>query len=148
MNPGRYFMPNMAGMGMRAAPMMGSVMGNAPVMAAGGRGVGLFGRIGSALRSFNFSGLLSGANKTLNVVNQTIPLIRQAKPMVNNMKSMFKLAKAFGSETVSKRENNNNSVNNSRGNITNSKNAIDTNKIVAEKSTVKDANNNYPNFFI
>ena len=93
MNPGRYFMPNMAGMGMRAAPMMGSVMGNAPVMAAGGRGVGLFGRIGSALRSFNFSGLLSGANKTLNVVNQTIPLIRQAKPMVNNMKSMFKLAK-------------------------------------------------------
>ena len=73
--------------------------------------------------------------------------------MVNNMKSMFKLAKAFGSETVSKRENNNNnnnnnSVNNSRGNITNSKNAIDTNKIVAEKSTVKDANNNYPNFFI
>ena len=64
---------------------------------------------------------------------------------------MFKLAKAFGSETVSKRENNNNtnnSVNNSRGNITNSKNAIDTNKIVAEKSTVKDANNNYPNFFI
>ena len=65
MNPGRYFIPNM-GMGMQMGPMMN---GMAPMT----RGVGLFGRIGNTLKSINFSGLLSGANKTLNVVNQTIP---------------------------------------------------------------------------
>ena len=97
MNPGRMMMPNMA-----FAPIM-----RAQAMAPGG--MGLFGRIGSGLRSFNWSGLLSGANKTLNVVNQTIPLIKQAKPMVGNVKSMLRLAKAFGSETISRNGSNNNS---------------------------------------
>lgn len=148
MNPGRYFMPNMVGMGMRATPAMGNMMANAPMMAAGGRGMGLFGRIGSALRSFNFSGLLSGANKTLNVVNQTIPLIRQAKPMVNNMKSMFKLAKAFGNETVNKRSISDKNNNDYRSKNTNSK-KVDNNKdIIIEKNNDRNTNSNYPNFFI
>lgn len=89
MNPGRFMMPNM---GMRFSPMMG-----ANYMTRGN--VGLFGRIGNSLRSFNWRGLLSGANRTLDVVNQTIPLIRKTGPMVNNMKSMFRLARAFGSAT-------------------------------------------------
>ena len=96
MNPGRFFMP---GMGMGPMMRSGSMFP---------RNVGFFSRIGSGFRSFNWRGLLSGANKTLNVVNQTIPLIRQARPMVNNVRSMLQLAKAFGSETVSTRKNNRN----------------------------------------
>ncbi len=95
MNPGRFFIPNMA-----MNPMM---MRNA-YMAP--RSAGLLSRITGGLRSFNWSKLLNGANKTLNVMNQTIPLIRQTKPMIGNVKSMLQLAKAFRSET-----NNNYSIN-------------------------------------
>ena len=138
MNPGRYFIPNM-GMGMQMGPMMN---GMAPMT----RGVGLFGRIGNTLKSINFGGLLSGANKTLNVVNQTIPLIKQAKPMIN------KLAKAFGSETVSRRGNQSYSANgssNTKGDINNKMNEnVENNKNSDTFNFVQDGNNNYPNFFI
>lgn len=144
MNPGRYFIPNM-GMGMQMGPMMN---GMAPMT----RGVGLFGRIGNTLKSINFGGLLSGANKTLNVVNQTIPLIKQAKPMINNMRSMVKLAKAFGSETVSRRGNQSYSANgssNTKGDINNKMNEnVKNNKNNDAFNFVQDGNNNYPNFFI
>ena len=40
---------------------------------------------------FSFSGFLSGASKTLNVVNQAIPIYYQVKPMINNAKTMFKV---------------------------------------------------------
>lgn len=136
-------MPNMGNMGMRMAPMMGGSMASAS------RGAGLFGRIGNSLKSFNFSGLLSGANKTLNVVNQTIPLIRQAKPMVNNMKSMFRLAKAFGSETNSKGSIRNNMKQNEMVNTTNNNQKINS---FDDKINLDDKTNNYedsyPNFFI
>lgn len=145
----------MPGMGFNMAPTMGMNMMPSFRMSAipamnnlgmGAKNVGLFGKIGSSLKSFNWSGLLTGANKTLNVVNQTIPLIRQAKPMVNNMKSMLKLAKAFGSETVNKRNNNiNNNIMDENSNERKSTNI----KVVNEISTDKqDSNSNYPNFFI
>ena len=133
MNSGRMMMPNMA-----FAPMM-----RAQVMAPGG--MGLFGRIGSGLRSFNWSGLLSGANKTLNVVNQTIPLIKQAKPMVGNVKSMLRLAKAFGSETISRNGSNNNSR---RTNNINKENKNITTNTVKKESNDNFSNDSYPNFFI
>lgn len=133
MNPGRMMMPNMA-----FAPMM-----RAQAMAPGG--MGLFGRIGSGLRSFNWSGLLSGANKTLNVVNQTIPLIKQAKPMVGNVKSMLRLAKAFGSETISRNGNNNNSR---RTNNIKKENKNITTNTVRKESNDNFSNDSYPNFFI
>lgn len=133
MNPGRMMMPNMA-----FAPMM-----RAQAMAPGG--MGLFGRIGSGLRSFNWSGLLSGANKTLNVVNQTIPLIKQAKPMVGNVKSMLRLAKAFGSETISRNGNNNNSR---RTNNIKKENKNITTNTVKKESNGNFSNDSYPNFFI
>ncbi len=133
MNPGRMMMPNMA-----FAPMM-----RAQAMAPGG--MGLFGRIGSGLRSFNWSGLLSGANKTLNVVNQTIPLIKQAKPMVGNVKSMLRLAKAFGSETISRNGNNNNSR---RTNNIKKENKNITTNTVKKESNDNFSNDSYPNFFI
>ena len=133
MNPGRMMMPNMA-----FAPMM-----RAQAMAPGG--MGLFGRIGSGLRSFNWSGLLSGANKTLNVVNQTIPLIKQAQPMVGNVKSMLRLAKAFGSETISRNGSNNNSR---RTNNINKENKNITTNTVKKESNDNFSNDSYPNFFI
>lgn len=133
MNPGRMMMPNMA-----FAPMM-----RAQAMAPGG--MGLFGRIGSGLRSFNWSGLLIGANKTLNVVNQTIPLIKQAKPMVGNVKSMLRLAKAFGSETISRNGSNNNSR---RTNNINKENKNITTNTVKKESNDNFSNDSYPNFFI
>lgn len=74
------------------------------------RSPGLFSRIFGGIKGFNWQGLLTNANKTLNVVNQTIPLVRQAGPMFNNMKSMLRLAKAFGNETTNKINNNNNNV--------------------------------------
>lgn len=138
MNPGRYFMPGMGGMmGVNTAPMMAMSL---PMT----RNIGLFGRLGNSLKSFNWGNLLNGANKTLNVVNQTIPLIRQTKPMINNVKSMFRLAKAFGSETDSKITTNNqvNVTNNvSNKNLTN-KNTIN------ESNETKSITSNYPNFFI
>lgn len=134
MNPGRFYMPRM---GTNLSPMLG--MGRMPSSG------GLFSRIFGSLRGVNWSDLLNGANKTLNVVNQTIPLVRQAGPMFNNMRSMLRIAKAFGSET-----NNSNSriVNNSQKNnlITNNNQVISN----SENSTLnKDAlDDNYPNFFV
>lgn len=135
MNPGRIMMPNMA-----FAPMMRA-------QAIAPSGMGLFGRIGSGLRSFNWSGLLSGANKTLNVVNQTIPLIKQTKPMVNNVRSMLKLAKAFGNETTTQSNNkSNNIVKNSNGN--NRYNNMNNNINEVKKNNDEFVNDSYPNFFI
>ena len=73
------------------------------------RGTGIINRMLNGIKSFNWSGLLSGANKTLNVVNQTIPLIRETKPIINNVRSIVSLTKAFGKE-VNTRNTNNNSV--------------------------------------
>ena len=131
MNPGRYFMPRMA-----INPM---VIRNGYSAA---RGMGLLGRITQGLRSFNWSRLLSGANKTLNVMNQTIPLVRQAKPMVNNVKNMLNLAKAFKNET-----DNNNS--HSNGNINDT--IIDNrskNGLTKKMTNTDKKNNDMPTFFI
>lgn len=46
-------------------------------------------------KGINFSSILSGTQKTLNVVNQTIPLIKQAKPLIHNAKTMFKVMNEF-----------------------------------------------------
>lgn len=148
MNSGRYFMPGM-GMGvnqMMRAPMMGnaSVMRNASMMGsnlANPRGTGLFGRIARGIRTFNWSGLLTNANKTINVVNQTIPLVRQAGPMFNNMRSMFKIAKAFGNETTSNRVKRNN---HNLGNY-NKNNELNDNNLEQKKEA---KNDNLPSFFV
>ena len=140
MNPGRFFMPNM-GIGM--TPTM-----SANFLPSRG-GIGLFGRLTNSLRTFNWSGLLNGANKTLNVVNQTIPLVRQAGPMINNMKSMLRLAKVFGNETTNNnRFNNRNFVSN---NTENNSSNVNTSNDLLENSLIQKkevSDNNYPNFFV
>ena len=54
--------------------------------------IGLFSRI---FGNFNFGNLLSGTQKTLNIINQSIPIIKQAKPVINNAKTMFKVMNEF-----------------------------------------------------
>lgn len=53
---------------------------------------GLFSKLFGGL---NFSSILSGTQKTLNIVNQTIPIVKQASPMIKNAKSMFKIMNEF-----------------------------------------------------
>ena len=93
MNPGRYFMP------MRGTnPMMytnNMAMGNYSNFNV----FNLLSRLGNGIKNFNWKGMLSGVNKTLNVVNQTIPLVKQAKPMYDNVRSLVRLTKSFKNET-------------------------------------------------
>ena len=131
MNPGRYFMPNMA-----INPM---IMRNGYGVA---RGTGVFSKIMHGIRSFNWSGLLNGANKTLNVMNQTIPLIREAKPMVGNVKSMIKLARAFGNETTKKQAIN--SISNRQNHLYKSNKG----SVTQHKNSYTIENDNYPTFFV
>lgn len=147
MNPGRYFIPNM---GMGTITRMGPNMVMGPMIRSGylaTRSPGLINRVLSGLRSFNWRGLVSGANRTLNVVNQTIPLIRQARPMVNNVKSIWQLARAFGNETGNKRSNNLIDKNN---NSTNANNISNNNPLNSKNETLKEeiSDSNYPKFFI
>ena len=53
---------------------------------------------------FNWAGLLSGTQRTLNVVNQVIPIYNQVTPMFRNAKTMFKVAKEFKSLPEEKKE--------------------------------------------
>ena len=108
------------------------------------------GGLKSLFGNIKWGSILSGTQKTLNVVNQTIPLIRQAKPMVNNMKSMFRLAKAFGSETVSSNSKNRKTSNNFSNNDVHRSNNNVTNSYINENSVIKKevSDDSYPNFFI
>lgn len=135
MNPNRFFLPNM---NMQFSPFIGTNY------LSRGSNFGLIGRITNSIRRFNWSGLLNGANKTLNVVNQTIPLVRQAGPMVSNMKNMFKIAKAFGNETASKVSRNYSINDTSRSNLSHELESDNSAKEQKKEVT----NDNYPNFFV
>lgn len=126
MNPGRFFIPNMV-----YNPMITRNLSMLP------QNTNIFSRLFNNIKTINFSKLLTGANKTLNIMNQAIPLIRQTGPLINNAKSMLSIAKAFKAETTpkSKRNINNNHYNNS--NIINNK----------TNNTIK-TNNDVPTFFI
>ena len=45
------------------------------------------------INKINFTSILNGASKTLNVINQAIPVFYQIKPIWQNTKTMFKVAK-------------------------------------------------------
>ena len=63
-----------------------------PTMSSG-LGRGLFG--GSLRSGINWSSILNGAQRTLNIVNQAIPIVKQAAPMMRNTKTMFKVMNEF-----------------------------------------------------
>ena len=46
-------------------------------------------------KGINWSSILSGTQKTLNIVNQTIPLVKQISPVMSNAKTMFKIMNEF-----------------------------------------------------
>lgn len=62
------------------------------------------------LSKVNFSNILSGTSKTLNVVNQAIPIVKQAGPIFKNAKTMFKVMNEF-KKSDSKEENEKNDLN-------------------------------------
>ena len=53
------------------------------------------GGLKSLFGGIKWSSILSGTQKTLNVVNQAIPIIKQAGPIVNNAKTMFRVMNEF-----------------------------------------------------
>lgn len=58
----------------------------------------------SALKKINFSKILSGTQKTLNVVNQALPIVYQVKPIINNAKTVFKIIGAVKNDKPNNNE--------------------------------------------
>ena len=48
--------------------------------------------------NFNFSQILNGTQKTLNIINQAIPLFYQIRPIWNNVRTMFRVVGALKEE--------------------------------------------------
>ena len=55
--------------------------------------VGLFSKLFGG--NLSFGSILTGTQKTLNIVNQAIPLVKQARPVLNNAKTMFRVMNEF-----------------------------------------------------
>lgn len=53
------------------------------------------GGLKSLFGGIKWSSILSGTQKTLNVINQAIPIIKQAGPVINNAKTMFRVMNEF-----------------------------------------------------
>ncbi len=73
-----------------AFPAVGNVASSAAPSALGTLSSGT-----SLLGKFNWSSLLSNAQKTLNVVNQAIPLYYQVKPVFKNIRTIGKIGREF-----------------------------------------------------
>ena len=59
----------------------------------------LFSSLKAAFSGINFSSIINGTQRTLNLVNQAIPLVKQAKPVVQNAKTMFRVMNEFKRNT-------------------------------------------------
>ena len=59
---------------------------------------GFLGRL-SAHKNVNWTGILDGTQKTLNIVNQAIPIIYQVKPLIGNAKTLLNLTKLMNEQT-------------------------------------------------
>ena len=98
------------------------------------------GGLKSLFGGIKWSSILSGTQKTLNVVNQAIPIIKQAGPVINNAKTMFRVMNEFKKVDIPQNnvsEKNNSEINNSEIN-----NSEINNQIQKLKS-----NSNGPTFF-
>ncbi len=76
----------------------------------------LLSRIFGGIKGINFSSILSGTQKTLNIVNQTIPLVKQVSPVMKNAKTMFKVMNEFKRINTPSSSKNNNIVQNKANN--------------------------------
>lgn len=56
---------------------------------------GLFQSLKGFAGKTNWSNILNGTGKTLNMINQVIPIVYQVRPIWNNAKTMFRIAGAL-----------------------------------------------------
>lgn len=103
--------------------------------AVGGTKTGLFSRILGG-NGINLGSILSGTQKTLNIVNQTIPIIKQASPIMKNAKTMFKVMNEFKKVDTP--------VN--QPEVINQVNEV--NKEVIETNNIREENYEGPTFFV
>ena len=50
---------------------------------------------GTLRNSINFSSILNGTQRTLNIINQAIPLVKQVSPVMKNARTMFRVMNEF-----------------------------------------------------
>ena len=122
MNPGSFYNPYLYST-------------SSPMFKASG---GLFSK--GLLKGANWSGFLTTAGKTLNVINQAIPVFYQVKPIWNNAKTMFRVAREISSSNSS-------SINSSSNSNNASNNTANTNTETNINSQEKESDNS-PTFFI
>lgn len=98
---------------------------------------GIFNNIFGGIKTINWSGILGGTQKALNIANQAIPVIKQVSPMMKNAKTMFKVMNEFKKvetpEVVT--------INNDSSSYNN-----DNNLNISESKTLENING--PTFFI
>lgn len=141
------------------APMMGRTGGLSSLFGRGGGLRSLFGQAGGAGNALggvagatrtgvNWSGLLSGAQRTLGVINQAIPAINQIRPFWNNARSILSIVKAFNKSNNDDPKSESDSAGSSAtaSNITNKK--ITVNNDIDTSSTSNISTNNMPSFFV
>lgn len=90
-----------------------------PLSAQNASGLGALGRLAGGARGLSLGSIISGTQKTLNIINQAIPIIKEASPMMRNAKTMFKIASEF-------KKADSNPVDNNVSNQTNIEETIET----------------------
>lgn len=93
-------------------------------------------------KGINFSSILNGTQKTLNIINQTIPVVKEVTPLFRNGKTLLKLMSEFN-RSDSKNENVSNYEN---VNILNDE--INKNKVSESDNYSVPDNDDSPVFFI
>ena len=84
----------------------------------------------SLLSKINFSSIINGTSKTLNLVNQAIPLIKQVSPIIKNAKTMFTVMNEFKKTEPS------------------NTNHSQPKQIIRDDNQLDTLNSNFPTFFI
>ena len=90
------------------------------------------GGLKSLFGGIKWSSILSGTQKTLNIVNQAIPIIKQAGPVINNARTMFRVMSEFNKVDLPQNNTNQNNV------------VIETD---VKKEKIEKVENNCPVFF-
>lgn len=90
------------------------------------------GGLKSLFGGIKWSSILSGTQKTLNIVNQAIPIIKQAGPVINNARTMFRVMSEFNKVDLPQNNTNQNNV------------VIETD---VKKEKIEKVENNGPVFF-
>lgn len=94
----------------------------------------------STAKTFSWSGLFNGIQKTVGTVNQIIPLYQNVKPIISNSKTLFKVMKTLNSNgPINKQEN---TINTSQ--TTTNHDTIEITPKVKEKELVEIISSNTP----